>query len=45
MYHTFEKGLRLPVIGTILFIGFFTLLLWLLKDLANAILAVLQVRH
>ena len=45
MYHTFDKGLRFPVIGTILFIGFFILLLWQLKDLANAILSLLQATH
>ena len=44
MYHTLENRYRAPVLGTALFVGFFAGLLWLLSDVANAVLAVLKAR-
>jgi len=41
----FERRFRLPLLGTLLFVGFFSCLLWLLRDVANAILAVLKAMH
>jgi len=44
MYHTLENRYRGPILGTALFVGFFAGLLWLLSDVANAVLAVLKAR-
>jgi hypothetical protein len=44
MYHALETRYRGPILGAVLFAGFFAGLLWLLSDVANAILAVLKAR-
>ena len=44
-HHTFETRFRAPLLGTVLFVGFFAGLLWLLRDVMNAVLAVLKVTH
>ena len=44
MYHTLENRHRGPILGAVLFAGLFAGMLWLLSDVANAVLAVLKAR-